>query len=67
MFPTVFDIFNYLLGTQRMLDQCLISSNFFLNKHIYFISYIVTPRPERVYGTCNRRGVYVHQKTFLII
>ena len=27
----------------------------------------VTPRPKRVYGTCNRRGAYVHQKTFLII
>ena len=22
----------------------------------------VTPRLERVYGTCNRRGAYVHQK-----
>ena len=21
----------------------------------------VTPRPERVYGTCNRRVAYVHQ------
>ena len=22
---------------------------------------LVTPRPKRVYGTCNRRGAYVHQ------
>ena len=28
---------------------------------------VVTPRPERVYGTCNRRGAYVYQKIFLII
>ena len=27
----------------------------------------VTPRPDRVYGTCNRKGAYVNQKTFLII
>ena len=27
----------------------------------------VTPRPERVYGSYNRRGAYVYQKTFLII
>ena len=27
----------------------------------------VTPRPKKVYSTCNRRGAYVHQKTFLII
>ena len=24
-------------------------------------SWGVTPRLERVYGTCNRRGTYVHQ------
>ena len=27
----------------------------------------VTPRPERVYGMCNRRGEYVYQNIFLII
>ena len=27
----------------------------------------VMPRPERVYGTCNRRGAYVYQNIFLII
>ena len=25
---------------------------------------IVTPRPERVYGTCNHRVAFVHQKIF---
>ena len=24
----------------------------------------VTPRPERVYGTCNCRVVFVHENTF---
>ena len=30
-------------------------------------SSIVTPRPERVYGKCNRRVTFVHQKTFSAI
>ena len=39
VFPMVFDIFNYLLGIWILHAQCLISSNLFLNKQIYFCSY----------------------------
>ena len=70
-----------LLGSQRL--RCAVSIfNYFLNEVLSFPLNLVcsfrgrnilkeggfvTPHPERVYGTCNRRGAYVHKKTFLIL
>ena len=70
-----------LLGSQRL--RCAVSIlNYFPNEVLSFpLSLVcsfrgrnvlkeggfVTPRPERVYGTCNRRGAYMYQKIFLII
>ena len=34
----------------------------FLKENMFFSRFrVVTPRPERVYGMCNRRVAYVHQ------
>ena len=70
-----------LLGSQRL--RCVVSiPNYFSNEVLSFPLNLVcsfrgrnvlneggfvTPHFERVYGTCNRKGAYVHQKTFLII
>ena len=67
-----------LLGSQRL--KCAASTlNYFPNEVLsfplsLFCSFrgrnvlkegaFVTPRLEMVYGTCNRRVAFVHQKTF---
>ena len=67
-----------LLGSQKL--RCVVSiPNYFPNEVLSFpLSLVcsfrgrndlkeggfVTSRPERVYGTCNRRVPFVHQKTF---
>ena len=64
-----------LLGSQRL--RCVVSiPNYFPNEVLSFpLSLVcsfrgrnvlneggfVTPRPEKVYGMCNRRVAYVHQ------
>ena len=64
-----------LFRSQRL--RCAVSTlNYFPNEVFYFpLSLVgsfqgrnvlkeggfVTPHPESVYGTCNRRGAYVHQ------
>ena len=69
-----------LLRSQRL--RCAVSTlNYFPNEVFSFLLSLVcsfrgrnvineggfvTLRPERVYGTCNRRVAFVHQKIFLV-
>ena len=61
----VVSILNYFPNEVLSFPLSLVCS--FRGRNVLKEEGFVTPRPERVYGTCNRRGAYVHQKTFLII
>ena len=52
-------IFNYFLNEVLSFPLSLVCS--FRGRNVLKEGGCVTPRPERVYGTCNRRGAYVHQ------
>ena len=52
----------YLLAVKESLG-CLLAQNNAKGHEqtVYYLSRVVTLRPERVYDTCNRWVAYVHQ------
>ena len=55
----VVSILNYFLIEVFSLPLSLVCS--FRRRNVLKEGGFVTPRPKRVYGTCNRRIAYVHQ------
>ena len=58
-------ILNYIPNEVLSFPLRLVCS--FRGRNVLKKGGFVAPRPERVYGTCNRKGAYVYQKIFLII
>ena len=54
-----FSILNYFPNEVLSFPLSLVCS--FLGRNVLKEGGFVTPHLERVYGTCNRRGAYVHQ------